>query len=506
MPRKIARHRAGLAIASAIVVTTTLLGGTAVASPNSAQASTPVPVATPDGYLMSYVVNAKVANPGQTRLVEKAVVKAGGVVIQAWPEIGVVVAHSDRAAFRSNVVAFGGNAVESIGASRTAAVSEGTPDALGATWGKGASGYKKDHAKKFNGDLASGGATNEGAVADPLESEQWDNVQIKADQAHRVTDGSRSVLVGVLDSGIDGDHPDLKANVDVASSVNCTDAGRPDLTANAWRNTTSSHGTHVAGTIAAARNGIGIVGVAPNVRLASVKVVNDDGFIYPEYAICGFVWAGLKHMDVTNNSYYIDPMVFWCDDQPDQAAVLTAVQRAVSWSTKQGVVHAAAAGNSTYDLANKTTDDASPNDTTPIQRVINNGCKDIPTELPGVVTVSATTITTSLAFFSNRGLGVIDVAAPGRRVLSTVPGGYAKFSGTSMASPHVAGVLALMKSAHPSWTPALMIERLRAEADDHACAAPETVTGRSSGVACVGTTADNSYYGEGIVDALDAVR
>jgi len=144
MPRKIVRHRAGLAIASAIVVTTTLFGGTAVASPNSAQASTPVPVATPDGYLMSYVVNTKVANPGQTQLVEKAVVKAGGVVIQAWPEIGVVVAHSDRAAFRSNVVAFGGNAVESIGASRTAAVSEGTPDGLGATWGKGASGYKKE--------------------------------------------------------------------------------------------------------------------------------------------------------------------------------------------------------------------------------------------------------------------------------------------------------------------------------------------------------------------------
>ena len=83
----------------------------------------------------------------------------------------------------------------------------------------------------------------------------------------------------------------------------------------------------MAGTIAAARNGVGIVGVAPNVRLASVKVVNDDGFIYPEYAVCGFVEAGLKHMDVTNNSYYVDPFEFYCDDQPDQHAAKEAVRK-----------------------------------------------------------------------------------------------------------------------------------------------------------------------------------
>ena len=103
--------------------------------------------------------------------------------------------------------------------------------------------------------------------------------------------------------------------------MNCTDAGRPDLSATGWsRRTSGYHGTHVAGTIAAARNGVGIVGVAPNVRMASVKVVNDDGFIYPEYAVCGFVWAGLKHMDVTNNSYYVDPFEYYCEDQPDQYA------------------------------------------------------------------------------------------------------------------------------------------------------------------------------------------
>lgn len=500
--RALAAAACGALLAATFVAT----GSSATATPAATTAeeppSTPVPMSFPDGYLMSYVLNAKHANPGQTRLVEKAVEKAGGVVVQSWPEIGVVVAHSDRAAFRDNVRAAAGNALVSVGASRTAQVSEGTPADLAASWSRGASGYQKGHAKPANGDLSDALVTPAAPAPDPRESEQWDMVQIKADQAHQVTDGDRNVLVGVLDSGIDPDHPDLAPNIDVAESVSCVGAGRPDQSEGSWYPTTSDHGTHVAGTIAAARNGVGIVGVAPNVRLAAVKVVNDDGFIYPEYAICGFVWAGLHKMDVTNNSYYVDPMEFWCGDQPDQAAVIEAVGRAVRWATDRGVVHAAAAGNSAKDLATKTTDSASPNDTTPIRnRVINSTCIDMPTELPGVVTVSSTTRTEALSSFSNRGLGVIDVAAPGSSILSTIVNnnGYGLKSGTSMASPHVAGVLALMKSAHPTWTPAQMLDRLRAQADDRPCPATPI------GVPCVGDPADNSYYGEGIVDALDAV-
>ncbi len=505
MPSPTLRRRATLAVAGLAVVSSALMGTSAAASSGAEPRSTPVPIVTPDGQVMSYVVNAKHANPGQTKLVERAVTQAGGVIVQSWPEIGVVIAHADRAAFRSDVTRLGGNAVESIGASRTVGVSEGTPADVSASWGHGASTYKKGATKKTNGDMPAEPAP--AGPADPREVEQWDMTMIKADQAHQVTDGSRAVLVGVLDSGIDPNHPDLKANIDTTDSVNCTDAGRPDLSPTGWNPTTSAHGTHVAGTIAAARNGIGIVGVAPNVRLASVKVVNDDGFIYPEYAVCGFVWAGLKHMDVTNNSYYVDPFEFYCDDQPDQHAAKEAVRRAVAWSTSQGVVHAAAAGNSGVDLANKTTDDGSPDDSTPVQRTLNSGCEDIPTELDGVVTVSALSrvgagYENTLSYFSNRGLGKIDVGAPGRSILSTVPGGYAKYSGTSMASPHVAGVLALMKSAHPTWSPAQMVARLRAEADDHVCVAPDT----NFGAACVGTAANNSYYGEGVVDALAAIQ
>ena len=309
-----------------------------------------MPIVTPDGVVFSYLLNTKVANPGQTKVVSNAVAKAGGVVVQAWPQIGVVVAHSDRATFRTEVAKSAGNALDSVGATRSVPVSEGTPTDVSTTWGKGASGYKQGAKKPVNGDVP--GAEAPAAAADPREAEQWDMQMIKADQAHKITDGSRNVLVGVLDSGIDADHPDLVANLDVANSVSCVDAGRPSTTG--WEPTTSDHGTHVAGTIAAARNGVGIVGVAPNVRLASVKVVNDDGFIYPEYAVCGFVEAGLKHMDVTNNSYYVDPFEFYCDDQPDQHAAKEAVRRAVTWSTKEGVVHAAAAGNSAKDLRTST--------------------------------------------------------------------------------------------------------------------------------------------------------
>ncbi|MEV5003356.1 S8 family peptidase [Nocardioides sp. LML1-1-1.1] len=494
---------AGLALAGLTVSGT---GATAAPGGGAEPVSTPVPISTPDGVVSAYLLNAKHANPGQTRLVEKAVAKAGGVVVQTWPQIGVVVAHSDRADFRADVRRAAGRALESVGATRSVPVTEGTPAGVRSPWGPGKGQLSVTEADRR--DDTTGAEATTAVTPDPRESEQWDLAMIKADKAHEITDGSRRVVVGVLDSGIDADHPDLAANIDVRDSVNCSDAGRPDRSATGWQPTTSDHGTHVAGTIGAARNGTGIVGVAPNVRMASVKVVNDDGFIYPEYAVCGFVWAGEHGFDVTNNSYYVDPFQFYCEDQPDQYAAKEAVRRAVAWSTKKGVVHAAAAGNSSYDLANKTTDTTSPDDGTTVDRTINNGCQDIPTELPGVVTVSslerfpATTLDNRLSGFSNRGLGVIDVAAPGSRILSTIvtDNGYGLKSGTSMASPHVAGVLALMKSAHPWWTPAQMVAKLRAQADDHACG---TTT---AGAPCVGTDANNSYYGEGVVDALDAVR
>jgi subtilisin family serine protease len=455
-------------LAATALVLTTLGAGTAHAVPAADSAPGP---------LMNYVVNTK-ASPGHVRKVEQAVEAAGGTVLQSYSQLGVVIAQSTNADFRADVrVARFGREVQSVGATRTAAVSEGPA-----------------------GGLKSLGDVEAAPVPDPREGEQWDMAQIKADQAHQITDGSRRVLVGINDSGVDDTHPDLAPNFDAADSVSCVNNGISDTTEGAWRPTSSSHGTHVAGTVAAARNGVGIVGVAPNVRIASVKVVNDDGFIYPEYSICGFVWAAEHHMDVTNHSYFIDPFEFWCKDNGDQGAVQEAVRRAVEYATDRGVLSVAAAGNANYDLANKTTDNSSPNDSTPATRNINNDCLDMPTELPGVITVASTTKTGTRSGFSNFGLNKIDVAAPGSSILSTLPGGrYGLMSGTSMASPHVTGVAALMKSAHPWWGPRELEVALRSEADDTAC--PTTPDAR-----CTGTTANNSFFGEGITDALDAIQ
>lgn len=125
--------------------------------------------------------------------------------------------------------------------------------------------------------------------------------------------------------------------------------------------------------------------------------------------------------------------------------------------------------------------------------------RDNPTELPNVVTVAALDDQKARASFSNYGEGVIDVAAPGRRILSTYPGQrYSLLSGTSMAAPHVAGVLTLMKSAHRDATPTELFVMLRAQADDQPCPEGDTK--------CTGTPAHNGYYGDGIVDALDTVQ
>lgn len=496
--------------AGVAAVTLALSGLPAQAAPPAEPPSTDVPFTTIEGHMMSYVLNTDNARPEGIDQAEEVVRVAGGTVVQSWPQIGVVVAHSARADFLARVRGANSPSIQSIGPTRTAPVTEGTPGAAGLPDRVGSG--SEDTWELTGRAVPAPVSPAPPGPGDPLEPQQWDMQMVKADQAHAVTLGSPDVLVGVLDSGIDPDHPDLKPNLDVANSVNCSIAGQPDRTEFAWQNTTNPHGTHVAGTIAAARNGVGMVGVAPGVRIASVKVVSDGGFIYPEYAICGFVWAADRGMDVTNNSYFVDPFEFWCADQADQAPAMEAVRRAVAYSTGKGVVHAAAAGNSNYDLADKSVDAGSPNDSPPVQRRLNSNCRNIPTELPGVVTVSAVTRAGVKAQLSNYGTGEIDVAAPGQDILSTMPTddpvtpNYALLSGTSMAAPHVAGVLALLRSGHPDASPDQLIAMLRAQADDVACPLDYPPTpGQPTPQICRGSAAYNSFYGDGMADALDAV-
>ncbi len=186
-------------------------------------------------------------------------------------------------------------------------------------------------------------------TGEPMFGLQWDMTQIDTPEANAITTGSPDVVVGVLDSGISSTHPDLVTQIAKDKSASCL-GGVVNTAGAAWNPTTSTHGTHVAGTIAAAINGVGIAGVAPGVKVASVKVVNDAGFIYPEAAVCGFVWAADHGMQITNNSYFIDPWEFNCRNDARQRPTWRAVQRAIRYAQNKGVLTVASAGNSNVDL------------------------------------------------------------------------------------------------------------------------------------------------------------
>nr|WP_309225992.1 S8 family serine peptidase [Streptomyces lunaelactis] len=411
--------------------------------------------------------------PGDTSAVQTAVTNNGGTVFAHYDAIGVIVAHSTSSAFAGTMRGVSG--VQQVGATRTSDVP----------------------ADAYNPVLP---ATPSQATTTLTESNRWDMTQIKADKAWAVTTGSPTVKVGVLDTGVDDLHQDIAPNFNAADSASCA-YGKADTRTGAWRDV-GEHGTHVAGTIAAAKNGKGVIGVAPGVKVSSVRIAEPNtSMFFAENTVCGFMWAGDHGFKVTNNSYYTDPWMFNCPDNVDQAAIIEGVRRAQEYAENKGSLQIAAAGNSNYDLANKRTDTSSPNDSTPVTRTITNACIDIPTELPGVVTVAAMGNGNVKASYSNFGRSIIDIAAPGgdgaSGVYSTLPGGkYGTMNGTSMASPHVAGVAALLASTNPGATPADLRAKLATQAADTAC---------PSDSRCTGTTANNAFFGEGQVDALKAV-
>ncbi|MFJ7586518.1 S8 family peptidase [Streptomyces sp. NPDC097617] len=454
------------------------LAGTAPVSPSGSSAPAPAAApkaAAPTSQSATWAAGTRaylvITAPGDTTAVRNAVTANSGTVFNNYDAIGVIIAHSASGTFATTMRGVSG--VQQVGATRTSDVP----------------------AEAYNPALPANPAQSTTPSGEPVRA---DMTQIKADQAWAVTTGSASVKVGILDTGVDDQHQDLAPNFNAADSASCA-YGKPDTRTGAWRDV-GTHGTHVAGTVAAAKNGKGVIGVAPGVKISSVRIAEPtSSLFFAENTVCGFMWAGDHGFKVTNNSYYTDPWQFNCPDNADQAAIIEGVKRAQEYAEGKGSLQVAAAGNSNIDLANKTTDTESPNDSTPVTRTITNACLDIPTELPGVVTVSAMG-TTAKASYSNYGLNVVDVTAPGgdtTGIYSTLPGGkYGSMSGTSMASPHVTGVAALLASTNPGITPAQLRDKLATQANDVAC---------PSDSRCKGTTAKNGFFGEGQVDALKAV-
>ncbi|MEO3779272.1 S8 family serine peptidase [Micromonospora sp. B11E3] len=440
------------------------------------------------------------------------VAAANGTVVANYDKIGVLVVRSTNPSFTSDVQGAG---VESAA----------TTAGLGTALDEGET-VEVSAADVVN---ATGDPTRE-----PMYGQQWDMPMIGVPQAHAVTNGSSNVVVGVLDSGISSSHPDLASQIAKDKSASCL-GGVADTTEASWNPTNSDHGTHVAGTIAAAVNGVGVTGVAPGVKVAAVKVVNNDGFIFPEAAVCGFVWAAEHGMQLTNNSYYIDPWELNCRNDVRQRPVWQAVQRAIRYSQSKGVLNVASAGNSNFDLAHKITDDGSPNTGTPeLREDLTNACLDLPAEAPGVVTVSAVGPTGQKSYYSSYGQGVVDVTAPGgdtrfrtQGVRSTIADailsttfntvtrtdGWGYKQGTSMSGPHATGVAALALSAHPDLTPGQLASFLERTSVAQSCPAgvynPVPLISAANphlyDATCSGGER-NGFYGAGMVSAYNAVN
>lgn len=244
-----------------------------------------------------------------------------------------------------------------------------------------------------------------------------------------MTDNHRvDVDVAVIDTGIDWDHPDLN----VVDGINCAQGTRSTASCSGNGDDDHYHGTHVAGTIGAVDNGTGVVGMAPGARLHAVKVLNARGSGYTSWVLAGIEW-------VTERADTIEVANMSVGSRGFSRAHYDAIQAAV----EQGVAFAVAAGNSDADAS--THSPAGFDNVLTVSALADfdglPGAKGEPTCLKDQ--------DDTLADFSNWG-GAVDIAAPGACILSTYPmerGEYGTISGTSMASPHAAGVLAVLASA-----------------------------------------------------------
>ena len=279
----------------------------------------------------------------------------------------------------------------------------------------------------------------------------WGVKRIGGGTVHAWGNKGTGVKIAIIDSGMDYTHPDLNSNY----------AGGYDfVNDDSYPMDDNGHGTHVAGIVGAEDNGAGVVGVAPEARLYALKVLGADGYGWWDDVIAAVQWAADNDIDVTNNSYgsIYDPG--------------TTVQEAFDNAAAAGVVQVAAAGNE------------GPGANTVI----------FPAQYDSVIAVAATDSSDGRASFSSTGPDV-ELAAPGVSVLSTYPQNrYAYGSGTSMASPHVAGTAALIirhgiaDQNGNSLINDEVRQRLQATADE------------------LGDPGRDSSYGFGLVDADEAAN
>lgn len=282
---------------------------------------------------------------------------------------------------------------------------------------------------------------------DPYYYRQWAYSHIQGPAAWGVTRGSSSVKVAVLDTGVDMTHVDLAANIDTADGYDFVN-NDSDPNDDSLGYFGAGHGTHVSGIVAAVSgNGVGVAGTAPGVRVMPVKVMDQNGDGLISDVVDGIFWAADHGASVISMSL----------GGAGTASEEAAMQSAVDYATNKGVVVVAAAGNHLTSI-----------DPTSV---------DYPAACTGVIAVGATGSDDAKTAYSNWGTG-LDVMAPGDSIYSTLPGStYGTMSGTSMATPFVAGAAALLRSYRPAATVSQVTTALERTAKDLGVAGYDTSTG-----------------------------
>jgi subtilisin family serine protease len=437
-----------------------------------------------------------------------AVTKAGGTVVHENAAIGTLLVRSNKTDFARTADASA--AIDGVARNRAIGFAPKLTRPSRATLEKlEVRQAAAERAARVKASAKRGHAP--GAPApEPLAGRQWDMQQIGATStgSYARERGSRKVMVGVMDTGIDGSHPDIAPNFNARLSRNlttdipsidgpcevpsCVDPANVD---------DNEHGTHVASTIGSPINGLGMAGVAPNVQLVNIRAGQDSGFFFLAPTLDAFTYAGRVGIDVVNMSFFTDPWLFNCkanpadspQEQMEQRTIIKATQLAADFARRHGVTLVAAEGNEATDLGHPTVDDTSPDfpEGTAKHRDIDNSCITVPTETRGVIAVSATGPSLRKSYYSNYGTEETDLAAPGgdvydspdhnRHVENAVLAAYPEhlaietkviakhcdtpnttavildrkgdtcayyqyLQGTSMASPHAVGVAALAVS------------------------------------------------------------
>ncbi len=361
-----------------------------------------------------------------------AIAAAGGTVLSSNAAVGYAAVTTERSDFATRAA----DSPLLVGAARNRSIGTADPQ-------RPAKADLERAQSERDASKGTPGRTQAADSGEPLADLQWDMRQIGATKegSQAVERGDKRVLVGIIDTGVDGSHPDIAPRFDAGLSRNfttdmrdidngdgtepCEYAGCKDP-ANADDN---GHGTHVASTIGSPVNGLGIAGVAPDVTLVNIRAGQDSGYFFLQPTLDALTYAGDIGVDVVNMSFYTDPWLYNClanpadspAEQAEQKTIREATQRALDYARNKGVLPVAAAGNGATDLGHPTTDASSPDYPAGAERTrtVDNSCITVPSESNGVVTVTSTGPSTRKAYYSDYGIEQADVAAPGGDVYDT---------------------------------------------------------------------------------------